>query len=142
MAIAPKDPTSHGLTFKAANVVVESSGTNIVPLLFCLMVTLSWIFDFIRDGTEVVGTRGASTSTGEIFLRFREAWLSRESESESELEDLLEDCEGDSEFEFESEASSDKGLIGSGLARAFGVAIICSQDIPGISVEGFFSLPR
>lgn len=143
MAMAPKDPTSHGLTFKAANVVVECSGANIAPLLVCLMVPLSWTFDFIRDGTEVVGSRGASTSTGETFLRFREAWLSRESESESESEDALEDCEGDSEPEFKSDASSDRGLIGSDRARAFGAAIICSQDIPGILVAHrlFFFLP-
>jgi hypothetical protein len=129
--MAPKDPTSHGLTFKAEN-VVGSSGANIAPLLVCLIVPFSWTFDFIRDGTDVVGTSGASTSTGEIFLRFREAWLSRESESESESEDSLEDCDDDSESEIESDASSDRGLIGGDLARAFCAAIICSQDFPGI----------
>lgn len=142
MAIAPNDCTSHGLTFKAENVKVESTGANIAPLFACLIVPFSWTFDFIRDGTDVVGTRGASISTGKIFLRFREAWLSRESESEPE--DSLSECDDDSESEFDSDASSDTGLIGGDLARAYSAAIVCSQDFPGslVARQPFFPCLR
>jgi hypothetical protein len=132
MAMAPKDPTNHGLTSRAEKVVVESKGANIAPLLACLLIPFSWVLDFIRDGTEVVGTRGASISAGKIFLRFREAWLSRESESEDPSEDPWEDRDeaswSESEFTFEPDASSDMCLIGTNLARAFCAAIICWQD--------------
>lgn len=131
MAMAPKDPTSHGFTFRAEKLIVESSGANIAPLLVCLSFPLSWTLDFIRDGTDVVGIRGASTSTGEIFLRFREAGLSRESESE---DSLSEGSESESDEEFESDASSSGCLIGTDLARAFGVPIICWQDFAGLLV--------
>lgn len=67
----------------------------------------------MRDGTTVVARRGASTGSGDTFLRFREVSLSRESDSEPELE-----SEPDGEPDSSSETSSSGCLLlpaGSGL---------------------------
>jgi hypothetical protein len=60
-------------------------GANIAPLLAWLLVALFLVLDFIRDGAEVMWMGGGS-SVGEVFLLFREALLSTESESDESEE--------------------------------------------------------
>jgi len=77
---------------------------------------------FIREGVAVMCIGGTWFSIGEVFLRFREALLSRE----SELEELWEDSESESgsDWDDESDASSDMLSIVADLARALCAAII------------------
>jgi hypothetical protein len=123
IAMAPNECTSQGFTVKAEKVVVVSTGANIPALLVDDVLICDLVFTRdVRDGTESLGTRGTSISEGETFLRFREAWESRESESETSPSDSDEEEEVECSCSDEADASSDVGLIICGL-RAFSAAI-------------------
>lgn len=128
IAMAPKEPTSHGLTPRAAKLVWGSVGASTAPLLLCavLLASLGWVFCCTRearDGTESFGTKGSSSSSsiGDILLRFREARESRESESEPEASPV--NSASEDEGSDESEASSEGCLGGRGLAWVFCAAM-------------------
>ena len=121
IAMAPNECTSQGFTVKAEKVVVVSTGASIPALLVDDVLICDFVFTRdVRDGTESLGTRGTSISEGETFLRFREAWESRESESETSPSDSDEEVE--CSCSDEADASSDVGLIICDL-RAFSAAI-------------------
>jgi hypothetical protein len=84
--IAPNDPTSHGLTFKAENVVCGSIDANIAPFFVVVLASLIWILEFNREGTEVLVKEGSSSDDREILRLFLEFCESKESASESESE--------------------------------------------------------
>ncbi len=128
MAIEPSDLTSHGLTSNAANVVSGSIGARIVPLLGCSLVTLFCTLDFIREGAEVMCIRGSSAPVGEVFLRFRDPWLSSESDSELESDPEIhlssESSAERSDTSAEADAGSDTRVIVADLAWALEAAIL------------------
>lgn len=112
--------TSHGFTVKDANEALGSVGTSTAPLFVSLSTALFRVFVFIREGAEIEFNWGSSSSIGEIFLLFREAGLSRESESEATPADWK-DC---SDSEDEPDASSDMDLVVAESAWDFGAIIL------------------
>ena len=87
--MALREPTSHGLTPRAAKVVWGSVGAKIFPLLAGTWpdsVKVLGRLRAVREGTASLGTKGSSSSSsssiGESFLRFREPWESRDSDSD------------------------------------------------------------
>ena len=102
-------------------------GANIAPWLVCPLVVFLWILEFIREGVAVMCIGGASSSLGEVFLRFRETLLSRESESEA----WWEDSESGALFDSvdEPDASSDTCELVAGPWRVFCAAIVIMFEL-------------
>lgn len=84
IAIEFSEPTSHGFTSSDSNVVLGSVGAKTAALDVTFSVAFCRPCDFILEGTDVRGTDGKSSFSGETFRRFLEEVLSRESESESD----------------------------------------------------------
>ena len=87
IAMARREPTSHGLTSRAAKVVCGSVGARTFPWFVELAVVLVRVVGWpraVREGTTSLGTRGSPSSMGETFLLFRAPCESRDSGSDAE----------------------------------------------------------
>jgi hypothetical protein len=83
MAMADSEPTSHGLTSRAAKVVWGSVGARTAAWLAVVLGAAAKAARAVREGTaSLLETKGSSSSTGDSFLRFREDWESRDSSPE------------------------------------------------------------
>jgi hypothetical protein len=134
IAMAPREPTSHGFTSRAEKVVWGSMGARILPLLEGPAVGLIRVAGWpraIREGTASLGTNGSSSSRGDNFLLLREACESRESGSDAEgsLPASDEACDSETPGELDPGWSDPRLIVdGAAMRRDGGKGRGCDLD--------------
>ena len=126
IAMAPREPTSHGFTSRAEKVVWGLMGARILPLLEGPAVGLVRVAGWpraIREGTASLGTNGSSSSGGDNLLLLREACESRESGSDAEGSLPASDeeaCESETPGELDPRWSDPRLIVDSAAMRRDG----------------------
>ena len=124
MAMAPNDPTNHGLTFKAAKVICKSMGADIAPLFVYVMVSFALILESNRDGTDALIKEGFANGVREILRLFLDLCEPKESDLESESFDVADSV---SDFPDELDASPQGNFVVADVVSTFSAAIFPSE---------------